>query len=159
MQFPAVNRHSNPPRVASVAKQKFLHGYPDAITCHRSASRSKDRPIASHRACDGDARSRTRSRVRKLDGVTNVWRKRTRGVFVDKIYNAMKDNSVFFSSSRNRESPCQLLSQLVSSLSNAYIPRWYNLVNLSKTEPNSESLLRKYCNICERRFDRHIFDL
>ena len=155
MQFPAVNRHSNPPRVASVAKQKFLHGYPDAITCHRSASRSKDRPIASHRACDGDARSRTRSRVRKLDGVTNVWRKRTRGVFVDKIYNAMKDNSVFFFfQQKSRES--LLLSQLVSSLSNAYIPRWYNLVNLSKTEPNSESLLRKYCNICERKSDRHI---
>ena len=156
MQFPAVNRHSNPPRVASVAKQKFLHGYPDAITCHRSASRSKDRPIASHRACDGDARSRTR--VRKVDGVTSVWRKRTRGVFVDKIYNAMKDNSVFFFfQQKSRES--LLLSQLVSSLSNAYIPRWYNLVNLSKTEPNFESLLRKYCNICERRFDRHIFDL
>ena len=155
MQFPAVNRHSNPPRVASVAKQKFLHGYPDAITCHRSASRNKDRPIASHRACDGDARSRTRSRVRKLDGVTNVWRKRTRGVFVDKIYNAMKDNSVFFFfQQKSRES--LLLSQLVSSLSNAYIPRWYNLVNLSKTEPNSESLLRKYCNICERKSDRHI---
>lgn len=155
MQFPAVNRHSNPPRVASVAKQKFLHGYPDAITCHRSASRSKDRPIASHRACDGDARSRTRSRVRKLDGVTSVWRKRTRGLFVDKIYNAMKDNSVFFFfQQKSRES--LLLSQLVSSLSNAYIPRWYNLVNLSKTEPNSESLLRKYCNICERKSDRHI---
>ena len=153
MQFPAVNRHSNPPRVASVAKQKFLHGYPDAITCHRSASRSKDRPIASHRACDGDARSRTR--VRKVDGVTSVWRKRTRGVFVDKIYNAMKDNSVFFFfQQKSRES--LLLSQLVSSLSNAYIPRWYNLVNLSKTEPNSESLLRKYCNICERKSDRHI---